>query len=227
MTRRAATLLLALLLSLPAAAQSPPTAAEVEGYRDLLAATAGGDVRAMQRLLDTGDGWHGERDRQGRTPLIVAGHRRDLAAAGLLIAAGADVNALDHDRYDLLTIAAVNDDRDLLRLALKAGADAGQVTSPYDGTALIAAAHLGHVEVVRALITAGAPLDHVNNLGWTALIEAVVLGDGGPRHTAIVRDLLAAGADPDIPDRGGKTARALAEDRGFDAMIEAFDRERR
>ena len=56
----------------------------------------------------------------------------------------------------------------------------GPDPSPYDGTALIAAAHLGHHEVVRALVEAGAPLDHVNNLGWTALIEAVILGDGGP-----------------------------------------------
>ena len=35
---------------------------------------------------------------------------------------------------------------------------------------VIAAAHLGHVEVVRALTDGKAPLDHVNNLGWTALI---------------------------------------------------------
>jgi len=62
------------------------------------------------------------------------------------------------------------------------GGNPGNVTSPYDGTALIAAAHLGHHEVVKALVDAGAPLDHVNNLGWTALIEAVILGDGGPRH---------------------------------------------
>lgn len=46
--------------------------------------------------------------------------------------------------------------------------------------ALIAAAHLGHVEVVKALIAGKAPLDRVNNLNWTALIESIVLGDGGP-----------------------------------------------
>ena len=44
------------------------------------------------------------------------------------------------------------------------------------------------------LIVAGAPLDHVNNLGWTALIESIVLGDGGERHTDTLRALVEAGA---------------------------------
>ena len=74
------------------------------------------------------------------------------------------------------------------------GASAKLTTSRYDGTALIAAAHLGHDGVVRQLIAAGAPLDHVNNLHWTALIEAIVLGDGGRRHQAVVQALLKAGA---------------------------------
>ena len=74
----------------------------------------------------------------------------------------------------------------MLELALASGGNARAITSPYKGTALIAAAHLGHAKVVEALIAAKAPLDHVNNLGWTALIEAIVLGDGGPRHQATV-----------------------------------------
>ena len=80
-----------------------------------------------------------------------------------------------------------------LETALALGASAASVTSRYDGTALIAAAHLGHDSVVRTLIRAGAPLDHVNNLGWTALIESIVLGDGGPRHTASLKALIDAG----------------------------------
>ena len=51
--------------------------------------------------------------------------------------------------------------------------------APMTEPRLIAAAHRGHVDVVRALIAAKAPLNHVNNLGWTALLEAVVLGNGG------------------------------------------------
>ena len=94
----------------------------------------------------------------------------------------------------------------MLKIALEGGGNARAITSPYDGTALIAAAHLGHDEVVRALIAARAPLDHVNNLGWTALIEAIVLGDGGRDHTAVVEALVKAGADVTVPDRHGTTA---------------------
>ena len=114
----------------------------------------------------------------------------------------ADLNALENARYDILTIAG---DVDLVKRAIALGGNPGNVTSRYDGTALIAAAHLGHDTVVRALIDAGAPLDHVNNLGWTALIEAVILGDGGPRHVRTVDALVRAGADVAISDRRGIT----------------------
>jgi ankyrin repeat protein len=115
-------------------------------------------------------------------------------AIRLLAQAGASLDALENDRYDAVTIAAVADDEDTLRLLLELGASSGQVTSRYDGTALIAAAHLGHAGVVRQLIAAGAPLDHMNNLHWTALIESIVLGDGGPRHQATLKALLDADA---------------------------------
>ena len=96
-------------------------------------------------------------------------HKPD--AARMLIQLGADANALEAQQYDIVTIAAVADDVPMLKTALAGGGKATNVTSPYQGTALIASAHLGHDEVVRTLIAAKAPLDHVNNLGWTAVIE--------------------------------------------------------
>jgi len=133
------------------------------------------------------------------------------------------LNALENDRYDAVTIAAVADDEATLAVLLEVGASAKLTTSRYDGTALIAAAHLGHDDVVRQLIKAGAPLDHVNNLHWTALIEAVVLGDGGHRHQRVVQDLLAAGANPQLADRDGRTPLALARSRGYLVMIRQFE----
>src|SRR5258706_16119789 len=130
-----------------------------------------------------------------------------------LVAAGADPNALERDRYDIVTIAAVANDEPILRVALSLGTSARNVTSRYDGTALIAAAHLGHAEVVRTLIRAGAPLDHVNNLGWTALLESILLGDGGPRHRDTLRVLLEAKANPNIADGKGRSPLALASER--------------
>ena len=78
-------------------------------------------------------------------------------------------------------------DLEMLKIALDGGASAKNITSRYDGTALIAAAHLGHAEAVKLLIAAKAPLNHVNNLGWTALMEAIVLGNGGAQPQATLK----------------------------------------
>jgi hypothetical protein len=150
----------------------------------------------------------------------VAAHRGDVAAMELLVQGGADPRAKDSRNYDAITILAVADRVDAMRAAIRLGGDPKAITSPYLGTALIAAAHLGHHEVVKALIDAGAPLDHVNNLGWTAVIEAIVLGDGGANHQRCLRHLLEAGADPNLADRSGATPLRLALGRGFHAMAE-------
>ncbi len=204
-------------------AQLPPSEDELERYEGLHAAAARGDVGTIERLVSAGARIE-SRDRHGRTSLMVAGYKRNHAAAEALIGAGANLNALDNDQYDLLTISAVLDDLEMVKLAIAAGADTKLITSPYEGTALIAAAHLGHVDVVRALIDGNAPLDHVNNLNWTALIEAIVLGDGGPRHIAIVRALIDAGADPDLPDGYGKTPLALARQLDHEAIADIIRR---
>ena len=198
----------------PAQAQVAPSAGQIEHYTGLLAAAHRGDGAKLRELLSKKAGLE-VRDAQQRTPLHVATHARQYEAMRLLAAAGADLNALDDQRYDALTIAAVANDEEAVTLLLGFGASARNLTSPYDGTALIAAAHLGHVGVVKRLIDAGAPLDHVNNLHWTALIEAVVLGDGGRRHTDIVRLLLDAGANPRLTDRDGNTPLKLAQARGY------------
>ncbi|MCZ2405187.1 MAG: ankyrin repeat domain-containing protein [Burkholderiales bacterium] len=214
-----------LLLVLPAQAQVPPTASEVAAYQGLHAAAARGDVPALQRLLaaQPGPGTLNARDAQGRTPLHVATFARQREAVRLLAQAGAALDLLENDRYDAVTIAAVADDEDTLRLLLQLGASARQVTSRYDGTALIAAAHLGHACVVRQLIAAGAPLDHVNNLYWTALIESIVLGDGGPRHQATLQALLEAGASTRLTDRHGNTPLQLARQRHYAAMVQMLE----
>ena len=159
------------------------------------------------------------RDDYGRTPLHVATFGRHREAITALVKAGADLGLLERDRYDAVTIAAVADDVPTLKLLLQAGASAQLVTSRYDGTALIAAAHLGHDEVVKLLIAAGAPLDHVNNLGWTALIESIVLGQGGPRHVETLRAIVGAGANVNLADRNRQTPLQLARQRGYKAMI--------
>lgn len=210
------------VLSFVAAAQVPPSAAEIAAYRGPHAAAAHGDAAAIERLA-AGRAALDERDGNGRTALHVATFVRQRGAVRALLRAGADPAALDNDRYDAVTIAAVADDEETLQLLLALGASAKLVTSRYDGTALIAAAHLGHDGVVRRLVAAGAPLDHVNNLHWTALIEAIVLGDGGPRHQATLAVLLGAGASTALANRSGRTPLQLARDRGLGEMVRMLE----
>lgn len=207
---------------IPASAQTPPSRTEIAEFRGLHRAAHDGDVEAIRRLVQGKD--LEVRDRGGRTPLHVAAFASQDDAVRALADGGADLNALDNDAYDIVTIAAVANDLELVELALELGANAGNVTSPYDGTALIAAAHLGHHEVVKRLIAGGAPIDHINNLGWTALIEAVILGDGGPDHIETVRALVEGGADKSIADRQGVTPLEHARMRNFVEMIEIMMR---
>ena len=215
-------LMAALLFALPAAAQIPPGPAEVAAYRGLHAAAAKGDAAEIARLIAAGekpDAVDGHR----RTPLHVAAHLGHQAAAQALIRGGANPNALDAQQYDIVTIVAVTNDVPMLKIALSGGCNPKNITSPYQGTALIAAAHLGHAEVVRVLIAAGAPLDHVNNLGWTALIESIVLGNGGRNHTDTLDALVKAGANVNLADRSGTTPLGLAKGRGYTEMVRILE----
>ena len=206
-----------LLMPLDADAQRPPSSSQVAAYEGMFKAAYEGDLQELTRLLSSGSDIEA-RDPNGRTPLHVAAYASHENAVELLIRQGANADALDNQDYDIVTIAAVADDLEVLEMALRMGTSSGNITSPYEGTALIAAAHLGHHEVVKMLIDAGAPLDHINNLHWTALMESVVLGDGGSDHLTTARHLLGAGADKSIADRDGITPYQHAVNRGFAEM---------
>ncbi len=213
---------LAVVQPLPCTAQIAPSSQEVAAYQGLHAAAHRGDVAQIE-LAASAKVDLNARDRHGRTPLHVATFAKQTQAIQALAKAGANLNAQETDRYDAVTIASVADDEVTLRLLLQLGASAKQITSRYDGSALIAAAHLGHDGVVRQLIVAGATLDLVNNLHWTAVIESIVLGNGGARHQATLKALISAGASLTLTDRQGNTPWQLAKARGYSEMVRMLE----
>ena len=135
----------------------------------------------------------------------------------LLLSEGASVNAQARDLDTPWLLAGALGRADMLRLMIPHKPDF-KITNRFGGTALIPACEKGHVEAIRVLLDTAIDLDHINNLGWTCLIEIGYLSDGGPRHQEITRLVLRAGADPNIPDKRGKTALAHAEARRLTAI---------
>jgi hypothetical protein len=176
-------------------------------------AAADGDVERTRQLLASGAAVD-MRDGARRTPLLIAVQADQAEVARLLIEAGADVNAKDAIEDTPFLYAGAEGRNGILRHILATGKADLKDTNRYGGVALIPAAHHGHPETVRILLETAIDIDHVNDLGWTALLEAVILGDGGPVYQEIVRLLTDAGAKP-IADRGGRTPLDHARSLGF------------
>lgn len=193
---------------------NPTTEADMR----LIDAARRGDVAAVQQLLVQGANVHAA-DPSGVTALIAAAYANHLAVAQLLIQAGADVNVQDRTQQSAYLIATSDGYVDLLRLTLRAGADVHR-TDSYNGTGLIRAADRGHVEIIQELLQTEIKIDHINRLGWTALLEAIILGDGGARHTEVVRLLVEAGADVNLADGNGVSPLAHARQGGHTAIAE-------
>ena len=157
------------------------------------------------------------RDKAQRTPLLVSTRANAIDAARLLIAAGANVNAKDNIRDTPFLYAGAEGRLEILRMTLKAGANLKD-TNRYGGNASIPACHHGYPETVRELLKTKIDVDHINRLDWTALLETIILSDGGPTHQDILKQLIEAGADVNIADGDGVTPLAHAKQRGYAAM---------
>jgi len=204
--------LVALFVVLAAAcAPAPDRTAGVDPAAALRESAGCGDADAVRTLLEQGAPVDAQDDR-GATALVRAAYGNQVDTAALLVLAGADVDLQDDTRQSAYLIATseVGDDLRLLDLTLGAGADIDAKDS-YNGTGLIRAAERANVKIVERLLQAGIDRDHVNRLGYTALHEAVVFGEGGPADQATVAALVAGGVALDIPDGNGDTALAHAE----------------
>lgn len=180
----------------------------------LLTASADGDPAAVRAALASGADTE-VRDGAGRTPLLLAALADHVTVAEALVAAGADPDAQDERHDSPWLVTGVTGSVAMMRVLLPAGPDL-RLRNRFGGVSLIPAAERGHVDYVRAVLReTDIDVDHVNDLGWTALLEAVILGDGGPVHEEVVELLITAGADPHLPDHDGVTALRHAERRGF------------
>lgn len=181
------------------------------------------DIAGVKGALERGTDVNTQ-DANRRNLVLLATINKQEDMAALLVDNGADVNMQANNQDSPFLYAGASGQTELVRLFLANGARF-DVFNRYNGTALIPACERGHVETVRLLVnTENYPIDHVNRLGWTALMEAVVLGDGTQPFQEIVGLLKNAGADLQIPDNGGVTALEHAAKRGYTEIVEILSK---
>lgn len=179
---------------------------------DLLAAVSSGDLAEVSRLIASGTDLE-QRDGQGQTPLLRAVAGNHVAVAKALLAAGASLNAQAANQDTPWLLAGASGRSEIIAAMLPLKPDLS-LRNRYGGDALIPACERAHVETVKLLLTSGIDVNHVNNLGWTCLLEIVILGDGGPRHQQVAKLVLDAGANPNLADKDGVSPLAHARKRG-------------
>ncbi len=161
--------------------------------------------------------------------LIQAVERNETERIRSLIEQGADINTQDSEGRTATMIATYNNDVETAKILIEAGADVNiqddmknspflyaSITNRYGGTALIPASEHGYVEVIKELLTkTDIDVNHVNDLGWTALLEAIILNNGDGKQQETVKLLIDHGADVNIPDNGSMTPIQHAREKGF------------
>ena len=215
-------ILVIILISGCSSKQTESKLENMDKNKALFAAVDRGDKGLIIEILNKNPSLEFKND-QGRTALMEAVYKKNNDIAFLLITAGADVNAQDNMKNSPFLYAGAEGNLEIVKIALKHGANF-KIYNRYGGTALIPAAEKGHLEVVKLLVnTPNFPKDHINNLGWTALLEAVLLSDGGKLHINIVAALIAGGCDVNIADKNGITSLTHAKKQGYAEMVKLLE----
>lgn len=187
---------------------------EKELVTEFLTAALKGEATTLKACLERGVDIN-VTNREGRTAITLASLNKKYDCVTLLIDAGADINRQDETCFNPLLISCLNNDLKLLRLLLPARPDLTRLTR-FGGVGITPASEKGHVEIVRELLAhTEINVNHTNFLGWTPLLEAIVLNDGGKKQQEIVSLLLENGANPHMTDKYGKTPLVLAEEKGY------------
>ncbi|MDM5227398.1 ankyrin repeat domain-containing protein [Cytobacillus sp. NJ13] len=191
---------------------------EVREFMDmneqLLQAAERKETETIKRLIEEGVDIN-KKDSDGRTAAMIAAYNNDVETAKVLIKAGADVNIQDDMKNNPFLYAGAEGFVEILKLTIEAGADPA-IINRYGGTALIPASEHGHIDAIKELLTkTDIDVNHVNDLGWTALLEAIILNDGNVKQQQTVQLLIDHGADVNIPDGNNVTPLQHAREKGF------------
>ncbi|WP_438824807.1 ankyrin repeat domain-containing protein [Bacillus sp. JJ1532] len=187
---------------------------EIDMNEQLIQAAERKETETIKRLIDEGVDIN-TKDSEGRTATMIATYNNDVETAKVLIKAGANVNIQDNMKNNPFLYAGAEGYVEILKLTIEAGADPAMINR-YGGTALIPASEHGHIDAIKEILSkTDIDVNHVNDLGWTALMEAIVLNNGGERQQQAIQLLIDHGADVNIPDRNNITPLQHAREKEF------------
>ncbi|GEK30880.1 hypothetical protein KZO01_11890 [Kurthia zopfii] len=195
---------------------------KAEKLEDWFKAAHTGDRALLRKLLRSGIQIDSQ-STQGRTALMVATYNRDEQTVAYLIGEGADVNLRDQRLNSPFLFAAAEGYVELLKLMTDTGDT--KIVNRYGGIGIIPASERAHFETLEwLLLHTDSDVNHLNNLGWTALLEAIILGDGTEKYVKIIELLVANGASIDIADRDGVTPIEHAEKQGYHKILDVLQK---
>ena len=151
----------------------------------LIKAAKKGDTATVANLLAKGTDPNAS-DKLLNTALMAAVEAGQEETAKQLLAAGADVRILNANKQNALTIAINNKQTAMFPLLLQNGA--------YARKGILDAAQTGNIEILQALINAGAYLEEIEN-GETPLYEVISKLYKNNYDTKQADTLLQAGAN--------------------------------
>ncbi|MGA2059845.1 MAG: ankyrin repeat domain-containing protein [Thermoguttaceae bacterium] len=139
-------------------------------------------------------------DGRGFTPLMLAAARGNLEIVHILINGGANVSARNSNNICAILLASHRGNTEVIKALIDAGADIHSRNS-FGYSPLVAASEGKHIAAVRLLLQRGARVDvGTDGVGASALACAVK-----SKSAEIVKELLAAGADPNSRDQFGRS----------------------
>ena len=145
----------------------------------------------------------------GETALFLVVREGNSRMLDLLLGFKVDINAETRFGWTPLMEASIQGQTETARRLLAEGADPNREDA-LGRTALMLAAGARYPELVTLLLEAGADVDARAADGQTALMHAV----RRPANEAVIRRLILAGAQTQVPDAEGRTPLSLARSSG-------------
>lgn len=206
--------------------ESKEEAAVVKTFESgrLIKAVTTNEVEEVKQILEDKQYNVNEVNKQNESALLIATHNDFVEIAKMLIDSGADVNQQDNIQDSSYLYAGAQGKTDILAYMLENSEPNQKVYNRFGGNTIIPAAEKGHLDTVKLLLEDGkVDINHQNNFGYTALIEAVALTDGSKVYQDIVSELLKYGADTSLKDSSGKTAADYAKEMGYNTILKMIE----